>query len=165
MHLPCIRVPRLGLLTCRLTLVGLLIALEGISSVVLYCFLVIPAVVFGSVVGIWPLAPCPCSVVCCTVERYPGIGYIPVLSFREGLLVSRNIRSSAGSWQSVQASSKLRSRLSLCVELPMCSSSLPLKHRIVSYLVNSKIVSSWFDRQESFVDEQTFARVMRACEV
>ena len=29
--------PRLGLLTCRLTLVGLLIALEGISSVVLGC--------------------------------------------------------------------------------------------------------------------------------
>ena len=96
---------------------GLLIALEGISSVVLdglcgyscrriwglvllhrrhstschrrerYCVLVRP-------------------VVCRTVERYPGIGYRPVQSFHEGLLVSRNIRSSAGPWQSVQASSK-----------------------------------------------------------
>ena len=64
-----------------------------------------------------------------------------------------------------QVSSKLRSRLSLGVVLPMCSSSLPLKHLIVSNLVNSTIMFSWYDRKESFDDEQTFARVMRACEV
>ena len=60
-----------------------------------------------------------------------------------------------------KVSSKMRSRLSLRVDFPTCSSSLPLKRRIVSNLVNSRITSSWFVRKESFDDEQAFARGMR----
>ena len=47
-----------------------------------------------------------------------------------------------------------------CV-LPVHRSSIG----IVSNSVNSKIMFSWFVRKESFDDEKTFARVMRACEV
>ena len=46
----------------------------------------------------------------------------------------------------------------------MRSSSLPLKHRVVSNLVNNIIMSFWFDRKESFDGEKTSARVMRACD-
>ena len=46
----------------------------------------------------------------------------------------------------------------------MRSSSLPLKHRVVSNLVNNLIMSSWFDQKESFDGEKTSARVMRACD-
>ena len=53
-----------------------------------------------------------------------------------------------------------KNRFSLCVGLSMCSSSLSLRHQIVSNLVNNTIMSSWFDQKERFDGEQTCARVM-----
>ena len=90
-HPPCRRVPRLVLLTCRLTHMGLLIALEGILSVVLDGFC------GYSCCRIWGLVLLHRrhSISCHRCERYCVL-VRPVVC---------NIRSSAGPWQSVQSSS------------------------------------------------------------
>lgn len=57
-------------------------------------------------------------------------------------------------------SSKLMCRHSLGLKAPMCSSSLPFKHLVVSNLGNSTIMSSWLDREERYDDGQALACVM-----